>query len=82
MVILLPAFISSNNFFSILLIYSFTNSNINEYISIRDFFKNVWAIEIDTTHRDYDDNKAILNETLNLMKNQELHQQDLQDKVK
>ena len=47
---------------------AFTNSNINEYISIRDFLKNVWAIEIDSTHRDYDENKAILNETLNLMK--------------
>lgn len=46
----------------------FTKSNINEYVSIRDFLKNVWAIEIDSTHRDYDDNKAILNETLNLMK--------------
>lgn len=47
---------------------AFTNSNIKEYMNIRNFLKNVWAVEIDSTHRDYDDNKAILNETLNLMK--------------
>lgn len=46
----------------------FAQSNIKEYIIIRNFLKNVWAVEIDSTHRDYDDNKAILNETLNLMK--------------
>lgn len=47
----------------------FVKSNIKEYISIRDFLENVWAIEIDSTHISYDENKATLNETLNLMKN-------------
>lgn len=47
----------------------FVKSNIREYISIRDFLENVWAIEIDSTHSSYDENKATLNETLNLMKN-------------
>lgn len=47
----------------------FSKNNIIEFISIRDFLENVWAVEIDSTHSSYDDNKAILNETLNLMKN-------------
>lgn len=46
----------------------FIKNNKDEYIRIRNFVENVWAIEIDSTHRDYDDNKAILSETLNLMK--------------